>query len=393
MHRWLVPYVRTHGRRRLPGEGEEVHLLLCIADHFEPKGGKASPELAQARVDRWVRDYPRLFAQFRDSDGRRPRHTFFYPQEEYEPGYLDALADLCRAGYGEVEIHLHHENDTAEGLRRKLLEFKKILADRHGLLARDKNGNSVYGFIHGNWALCNSRSDRRCCGVNNEIEVLRQTGCYADFTYPSAPHHTQPPKINSIYYACDRPGKTCSHHRGIDAGVGPVPESRLLLIQGPLVLNWGRHKWGLLPGTENACLQGSQPPTLKRLDNWLRARIQVPSRPDWFFVKLHAHGAEEDASAVLLGDAMVRLHQELARKARDHPHFHFHYVTAREMFNLVKAAEAGWRGSVAEALDYELVWNSTCGLAESRQGSSETLQEIDAGLEAKIAARTGNVGL
>jgi hypothetical protein len=27
------------------------------------------------------------------------------------------------------------------------------------------------------------------------------------------------------------------------------------------------------------------------------------------------------------------------------------------MYNLVKAAEAGWQGPVADALDYELLWN------------------------------------
>jgi hypothetical protein len=27
------------------------------------------------------------------------------------------------------------------------------------------------------------------------------------------------------------------------------------------------------------------------------------------------------------------------------------------MYNLIKAAEAGWKGSVAEALDYELLTN------------------------------------
>jgi hypothetical protein len=32
-------------------------------------------------------------------------------------------------------------------------------------------------------------------------------------------------------------------------------------------------------------------------------------------------------------------------------------VTAREMFNLVKAAEAGWIGSVVDVLDYRYLWN------------------------------------
>ena len=103
-------------------------------------------------------------------------------------------------------------------------------------------------------------------------------------------------------------------------------------------------------------MQGSQPPAIERLDKWLRARIQVPGRPDWFFVKLYAHGAEEESREALLGKPMVRFHEALARRARENPKFHYHYVTARELYNLVKAAEAGWKGTVADALDYELTW-------------------------------------
>ena len=354
-HRWFVPYIRSSLRRRAPRRDEEVHVLLGIADHYEPKWAGATPAVAAERVERWLRDYPRLFGRFRDSDGRPPRHTFFYPFDEYEPAHLDALADLCRAGFGEVEIHLHHDNDTADGLRDKLLDFKEILAGRHGLLARSRRTGEIgYAFIHGNWALCNSRPDGRFCGVNNELEVLRATGCYADLTYPSAPSRTQPAKINSIYYASNRPGRPCSHDGGWDVGTVAAPAASLLMIQGPLLLNW--KKRGLMPGLENGCLQGSQPPDDARLDNWLKARIQVPTRPDWFFVKLHAHGTQEPTQAVLLGEPMVRFHEELARRAAANPKFHYHYVTAREMYNLVKAAEAGWQGTVAEARDYELTW-------------------------------------
>jgi hypothetical protein len=132
-----------------------------------------------------------------------------------------------------------------------------------------------------------------------------------------------------------------------------------MLIQGPLLLDWGRRKWGLVPGIENGCLQPSQPPSMARLELWLKARVQVPSRPDWFFVKLHAHGAPETSQHVLLGEPMVQFHQALASRAAADPRFHYHYVTAREMFNLVRAAEAGWQGTVADARDFELVWNGT----------------------------------
>jgi hypothetical protein len=354
LDRWLVPYLAQAPRRRLPHAGEEVHLLLCIADHHEPKFGRPPPEVARARVQRWVEEYPRQLGRFRDSDGRPPRHTFFYPAEEYEPDYLAALVELCAAGFGEVEVHLHHDGDTAAGLREKLLAFKEALATRHGLLARDRRtGEPAYAFIHGNWALCNSRPDGRACGVDNELGVLRETGCYVDMTFPSAPSPTQPPTINSLYYAADVPGRPCSHHRGTPAGRGAPPQGSLLLVQGPLLLDWKRRKWGIFPRLENGCLQGSQPPSIDRLDQWLRARVQVPSRPDWFFVKLHCHGAED--ADVLLGEATVRFHEALAERARQDQRFHYHYVTAREMYNLVKAAEAGFTGPVADALDCEML--------------------------------------
>src|SRR5262249_46030200 len=52
---------------------------------------------------------------------------------------------------------------------------------------------------------------------------------------------------------------------------------------------------------------------------------------------------------------MVQFHQDLASLAARNEDFHYHYVTAREMYNLVKAAESGWAGSVDSARDYELV--------------------------------------
>jgi len=354
---WLIPYLLQTGRRLRRPRGP-IHVLICIADHFEPRMGNASDDVARARVERWVRDYPKGFGNCRDSDGRTPRHTFFYPIEEYEPELVEALAGLCRAGYGEVEIHLHHDNDTAENLRRTLLEARDRLRACHGLLASDRRtGQPAFGFIHGNWALDNSRPDGCWCGVNNELDVLREAGCYADFTYPSAPSPTQPRKINSIYYAIDDPEQPRSHDRGVDVGVGPAPPDGLMLIQGPLVLSWRRRRLGLIPQTENGCLQASQPPHIDRVDLWLKARVQVPSRPDWFFVKLHAHGAHEFFHEALLGEPMVRFHQDLADRARIDPSFHYHYVTAREMYNLVKAAEEGWKGPVADALDYHLMWD------------------------------------
>ncbi len=357
--RWLPQYLATPGRRRPVRPGEPVHLILCVADHFEPKADGAPADVGRERVARWVREYPRQLGRFVDNDGRPPRHTFFFPEEEYEAEYLDALAGLCAAGFGEVEVHLHHDRDTADGLRAKLLAFKETLAVRHGLLSRRPTGEVVYGFVHGNWALNNCRADGRWCGVTGELRVLRETGCYADFTFPSAPAATQPRRINGLYWADAADPRRDAHERGPAVGSGTRPAEPLLMVQGPLLLNWNSRKWGLLPRTENGCLQPSQPPSVQRLPLWLKARVQVPSRPDWFFVKLHAHGATEDHAATLLGEPAVRFHEGLARLADADPNFHYHYVTAREMVNLVRAAEDGWRGGVADARDYEIVSNLT----------------------------------
>ena len=356
LDRWLATYFRERSKRKPCPPGTPVHLLLCIADHYEPHNGKVSDTQADARVESWVQNYPRLFANFQDSDGKLPRHSFFYPIEQYNPAHIDRLAVLCNAGFGEIEFHLHHDNETAVALRKQLLEFKEIFHTRHGLLPRDrKTGEVKYAFVHGNWALDNSRPDGRWCGINNELDILRETGCYADFTMPSCPSSTQTRKINSIYYAVDDACKPKSHDWGTDVGTKTAPDNAFLLIQGPLLLHWTNRKWGIIPRIENGNLQRNQPPNLARLDLWLKARVQIPTRPDWFFVKLHTHGAPEANQQVLLGQPMVDFHEGLRRRATEDKNFHYHYVTAREMYNLVKAAEAGWTGTVSDARDFELV--------------------------------------
>lgn len=349
--RWLVPYLRQALRR--PRRGRRVQMLLGVADHFEPRHAAKSQDQARARVDRWVAEYPRLFGDFRDADGQPPRHSFFYPMEAYDSWEVDRIAGLCRQGFGEVEIHLHHDGDTESTLRDRLRSYAATLAG-HGLLARDRTtGELKYGFIHGNWALANCRSDGRGCGVDNELDVLRETGCYADFTFPSAPDRTQPRVINQVYYAPCGTGRRCPHDRPVAPGT--AAKDRLMLIPGPLTLDWRRRKWGLMPRIENACLQDNQPAHIDRLRAWLRAGVRARNRPDWLFVKLHTHGAPEWNQAVVLGEPMRQFHSDLAEFARRNPWFTYHYVTAREMYNLARAAEAGWASDVAGARNFELI--------------------------------------
>ncbi len=342
VHLWLPQYATAKLCGPKPVFGAQpVDVFIAVCDHFEPEQGRGEKRAGLEKVHRWVGEYPQLFDHFHDSSGRTPQHTFFYPADEYAPEYLDPLAELCATGRGDVEVHLHHDNDTPAGLRDTLAAFTETLSLRHGLLRRDPaTGEIAYGFIHGNWSLCNSRRDGRWCGVNQEIPILRETGCYADFTLPSAPSDTQTSTINSIYYAVDRPGRPRSHERGEPARVGAAARpDGLLMIQGPLGFDWRGRRAGKLPKIENGNVQANQPPTWPRFLNWVEAGVSVAGRPEWIFVKLHTHGAKNGNIDLWLGDAVQRFHAELARQARDNPLFRYHYVTAWEMAQLVHHAE------------------------------------------------------
>lgn len=317
-------------------------VFLCVADHYEPMWGAAPLAKQRERVERWVADFPRMAAGLEDSAGRPPQHTFFYPAEDYTPELVEALAGLCREGYGDVEVHLHHDNDTPENLERTLTSFTEALDRRHGLLRRDASGRLTYGFIHGNWALDNSRPDGRWCGVNNELAVLKRTGCYADFTMPSAPSPTQTRMANAIYYARGADGRSKGHDWGAAARVGVAPpEDALLMVQGPLGFDWSRRKAGVLPRLENGDLHANFPPSLSRFEQWVKARVCVQGRPEWRFVKLHTHGAKEANADVLLGEPMRAFHEGLARLRAQRPALSYYYVTAWEMACLVEQAREG----------------------------------------------------
>ena len=354
---WLPGYVRSRLRARsvVPPRDVTRDILFCVADHYEPDHGKADLHTQRRRVHRWVTAYPVLASRFRDADGRGPRHTFFSPLEEYREEHLDALGDLCHSGHGEVEVHLHHGHDTSANLRERLTWFRDHLIERHGLLGLDERGQGAYGFIHGNWALDNGGLDDRFCGVNDELSILKETGCYADFTMPAAPDPAQSRTVNSLYYAIDDPERPRSYDTGRAAAVGvKASASALAMVQGPLVLRWRQRTRGIFPRVDNGTIDAGRlnHPTLERFRGWVDARITVAGRPEWVFVKVHTHGAKDANADVLLGEPMHAFHEAIGRHFNDGVRYRLHYVTAREMYNVMKAAEAGESGNAGRFRDY-----------------------------------------
>lgn len=359
--------------RRVPRT--PVHLILCLADHFEPAiipsdGRERAPaDVQESRLERWCREYPRLVNEWRDSDERSFQHTYFYPAEQYQKGLIDRLAEHCQQGWGETEIHLHHgthAHDTPEHTRQTLVAFRDTLEQRGCLSYLDGAGMARYAFVHGNFALANSAGGRMC-GVDSEMQILAETGCYADLTLPTGLfHRAQTAKINSMY-ECGLPLHRRAPHRvGNDLTVGREPQILPLIVQGPLMLAFGSNKPVRI---ENGSLVGSNPPTLRRLKLWKQAAISVKGRPDWLFIKLHCHSMDPTHENAVLGEGMQSFLRELVSGAEERREI-LHFTSAREMVNIALAACDGRDGNPGDYRDYRLKRVRESGIHGHNLGSS-----------------------
>jgi hypothetical protein len=342
LHTWLSGYAWDRVRRAVRKRPRYPrHLLFAVCDHFEPLWNEASAALGTERVRTWSLGYPANFQEFHDADGRPPRHTFFYPGEQYAPELLEPVGPLIRSGFAEIEVHLHHDGDTVDTLRQSLDQTITNFR-RHGHISRDPSGRPRWAFIHGNWCLANARRDGRSCGVDAELPVLFEAGCYADFTFPSAPDETQPNIVNRIYWPVGDLRRRRAYEYGMRARVGEVRHDRLLMIQGPIALARRTGRLGFR--IEASALDAGDPPTPDRVDTWVAQDIHVQGRPEWVFVKVHTHGAPEKNSRSYLGRPGQDLHRYLAARYNDGRSWILHYVTAREMFNIAVAAMEGASG-------------------------------------------------
>jgi hypothetical protein len=351
---WLLRYPAWRAREWASRDSKAAtHLIFLAANHFEPP--MESDGLIQ--LERWCKLARTTGNAIRDHDGTAFRHTNFFPAEQYERRRLEMISALQAEGFGEVEVHFHHgveEPDTAENTKRMLEDFRDVLAEEHKCLSREKTGYSPrYAFVHGNWALANSAGGR-FCGVDSEMQILADTGCYADFTLPSAPDQSQVPRINSIYQ-CGHPLTEARPHRaGPGLKVGDKPAFPIIFT-GPLVFDWTRRVRGLpLPRIDDGALAQNYPLSLDRLNRWRSARISVEGRPEWVFIKLYAHAFFEWDQDAMIGEQMKRFMGEVLELAERTGDFKIHFASAREAFNMVMAALDGNGGNPNRYRDHRL---------------------------------------
>jgi hypothetical protein len=336
---WFLPYLK--GRIHSYAHSQKPkRAWVTIADHYEPLGRERSVEAANRRVAQWRDKWPQIAEKApRDAAGQRPQYSFFYPQEEYRYDLLDGVAQIVRLAIADVEVHLHHNNEQRDSFIRKVTEFLSRLTNDHGLL-RKREGRTIFGFIHGNWALDNSRPDGALCGLNGEIALLRDLGCYADFTMPSVPSPTQSRVVNRVYWCTNNAdNRPRSFDRGVQVSIGGGCQGDLLMIPGPLGIRFADR---FLPRVETGEIAGYDPPTPSRVKHWFDL---APRIGDDIFLKLYTHGAQERNMEPLLNGGLHNLFEWFAAEA-DRRKIEIHWATAFQMY---QAAEALiYRGVQAE---------------------------------------------
>jgi hypothetical protein len=339
---FLPDYIRWSFAPSVASVAGPTHLFVLYVDHFEP-----AEDIERTR--RWTGRYAALADRHHDSAGRPPQHTWFYPGEQQHGFHMRILRRMVAAGYGEVELHYHHNFDTVESLKAKL-ESAIAFFQRFGFL-ETVDGQTRFGFVHGNFSLDNSNGPD-LCGVNREVALLAELGCFADYSFPSIYLESQPPFVNALYAVKDD-DRPKSYDKRLPLEALESRQADLMIFQGPLTFypSWNLRR--LFLDLEDANIHASIPITPGRIDQWVRANVHVPQRPDWVFIKVWGHAAsgdpeEEEAVGPHFDAALTYLETRYNDGAR----YVLHYVTAREAYNLAKAAAAGKTGDPGQYLNW-----------------------------------------
>ena len=330
----------TFGTRPLFTSSRPTHIFLLMVDHFEPNSSDEARE--------FFRRYAEMAAHHRDSAGRPPQHTWFYPGEQIRNRVLQMLTTMTAAGLGEVELHHHHAFHTEDQLRASMSVAIRRFQE-YGFL-RTVDGRTQFSFVHGNSGLDNSNGDGTC-GVNTEIRLLRDLGALADFTFPSLYEMSQPKRVNSIYATRDD-DQPKSYDRHLPLSTLRTGEADLMIFEGPLIFSPSLTARHLFLDLDDGDIHATEHASPTRADRWIRANVHVAERPDWIFVKLFSHGASTpgDVESVLGQDYSDML-SYLEREYNDGTKYVLHYVTAREAYNLARAAADGAAGDPGQYLN------------------------------------------
>ena len=81
--------------------------------------------IPKSKMEDWYTKFLLLAKDYKDSDGGPLKYSWFYFADGYKKEVIEKISELCRMGFGEIELQLHHKNDTQDSFRKKIREAKK----------------------------------------------------------------------------------------------------------------------------------------------------------------------------------------------------------------------------------------------------------------------------
>lgn len=333
---WLPNYF-LKGESNKIDKLENGHVMFLFVDHHEPGYG----EKGSRKSKEWCKAYRNNISGLFDDFGNPFQYTWFYPYDHLNSQVVMNLNELVYTGLGEVEFHWHIANQTNESFKVEIAKATKWFNSYGVMIANGENSKPQFGFVHGNWALDSGDGNPNHCGVTRQLDLLKEAGCYADFTFSTLSTTAQPKKINSIYYSVDT-DESKSYNSGKDSEVG-VKNDGFMIFEGPICWDWHDLIW------DCAALELTSPFKPHRVKLWFKWAPTVKGRPDWLFVKVFTHGMQ--SKKVILSDNFRSMVLEL-KKYCTQKKMSLHFVTAREAYNIVKAAENGKQGNPEQFRDY-----------------------------------------
>jgi hypothetical protein len=311
-----------------------VHIYIALCDYFEPFSGDVSQEIAEHRVVTWCKEYSRTAKLHHDSSGKFPVHTLFYSEEDYNPQLLDILNRLYKQNLADIEMMLPVTHEPLDNFKRKVEEFRDVLFHHHGFLRKGADEKITYGFSHRFKTTYTPTINFSISEICDRIQILIDTGCFADFTYLSKKNRKYlNSQLNSIVRSKDTKTKDYS------APIFPQNWTikNLLTIQDPYTLKWNADFLRIFPFLENGEISAFKKFLPFRANLWLQNCIGVEADIRHLFIKLHTFGGLDQNIRYLFGESGLHLLWNYMEKLCSYNNFVLHYVSAWEMYRSINS--------------------------------------------------------
>lgn len=327
LYTWLPQYWSDQLNSQPRLAENEHHIIFTMVDHYEP--GENALESVKNNEE-WLKKYEPVAQEIRDSYGNPFKYTWFYAYDQANDQVMRRLSQSVYAGLGEIELHWHHPQYDNKTFDKELEQAISWFKQYGAMVSRPLPAKAQFAFIHGNWALDASTEK---CNVTSEISLLQKHGGYMDMTFSTIGVNAQPVNfINRLYYVEDSP-QAKSYDKGVEVEANKPVDNKFLIFQGPMGFNWKLE-------IEYGAVESYSLPTRERVEKWFDANIHVKNKPEWTFIKVYSHGIQ---SSDIVSDHLTEMLQYLLAVSSER-NSKLHFMTAREAYNVVKAAEAGLQG-------------------------------------------------